>query len=246
MKANPSRTWVPGRRAVVAGPVVAAATLIAAVAVTRAAGVPLRDPGHVSVVRLGIAAALVLAVAAVDAVVRGARRTGRLLPSGAALRAVGRERWPARRVAAVAIALVSFFATYMAYRNLKSVVPLVRPGDLFDGPLQSVDRSLFGGSPPAVVLHSALGTSVATPVLSVVYLLFFSFIPVALAAALVLAPSPAAGLFVVTALAANWALGAGSYYVLPSLGPFHADPAAFAHLPASGVSAMQHTLLAER
>ena len=35
---------------------------------------------------------------------------------------------------------------------------------------------------------------------------------------------------VVTALALTWALGAASYYVLPSIGPFHVDPGAFAHL----------------
>ena len=52
-------------------------------------------------------------------------------------------------------ALVSFYVTYLAYRNLKSVVPLLRPDELFDGRLADLDRSLFAGSDPADLLHSA-------------------------------------------------------------------------------------------
>ena len=39
-----------------------------------------------------------------------------------------------RRAAGITVgtALVSFYATYFAYRNLKSVVPLLRPDELFD------------------------------------------------------------------------------------------------------------------
>jgi hypothetical protein len=41
---------------------------------------------------------------------------------------------------AVASALVSFYVTYLAYRNLKSILPLLRPGELFDRQLADADR----------------------------------------------------------------------------------------------------------
>jgi membrane-associated phospholipid phosphatase len=55
-----------------------------------------------------------------------------------------------------------------------------------------------------------------------------------------------AGLFFATALSLNWALGAGSYFLLPSIGPFHADPATFAALPATEVGHLQQVLIDQR
>ena len=49
-----------------------------------------------------------------------------------------------------------------------------------------------------------------------------------------------------TALSANWLLAAGSYYVLPSLGPFEADPELFSALPTTAVTDLQILLLDER
>jgi hypothetical protein len=215
------------RRAVLAGPVIAAVTLVAAVATTRAAGVPLRDPGHVSIVRLAVASALVAVLIGVDVGVR-------------------RNRWSGPRMGAVALALVSFFVTYFAYRNLKSVVPLIRPGALFDAQLADLDRDVLGDNTPAVLLHDLLGTGAAAPVLSAVYMLFFAFIPVTLALVLVGQRDLRRGLFFSTALACNWLLGAASYFALPSIGPFHQDPASFAALPVTPVSHLQATLLADR
>ena len=45
----------------------------------------------------------------------------------------------------------------MAYRNLKSVVPLLRPGELFDRQLAELDRGMFGGHDPAALLHDPPG-----------------------------------------------------------------------------------------
>jgi hypothetical protein len=215
------------RKAVMAGPVVALVTLLAAVIVTAAAGVPLRDPGHVSAVRLLVAGSLVAILVAADAQLR--------------------ERpWPARRILPAAIALVSFFVTYFAYRNLKSVVPLLEPGRLFDDRLAGIDRDLLGGHAPAALLHDALGSGIAAHILSTVYMAFFVFIPVVLATALVLVRDQRAGLFLTTALSLNWPLAAATYYLLPSIGPFHQDPGTFASLPATAVGRLQDTLIAGR
>jgi hypothetical protein len=236
----------PDRRMLVAGPLVAVISMAAALIVTDAAGVPLRDPDHVAGRRLLMLVGLVALLVALDVVVRAARRSGRRFPPRAAMASVRRERWTRPRVIAVATALVSFYVSYLAYRNLKSVVPLVRP-ELYDHQLYELDRVLFGGSDPAALLHDLLGTGVVTTQLvSLSYMLFFVFIPGTLAFALVFTPNLQAGLFYATAQSLNWLLGAASYFLLPSLGPIYFDPAAFAHLPATGVSDLQALLLDQR
>jgi hypothetical protein len=139
---------------------------------------------------------------------------------------VRRERWTRSRAIAVGIALVSFYVSYFAYRNLKSVVPLLRP-ELFDRQLLEIDRGMFGGNDPAAILHALLGTGIATQFFSAAYLLFFIFIPGTLAFALVFTPNLRAGLFYATAQSLNWLLGAASYFLLPSLGPVYAEPGLF-------------------
>ncbi len=229
-----------------AGPVVALVTSVAALLATNAAGVPFRDPDHVAGRRLLIVVAFVLVLVALDVVIRAGRLTGRHWPSVAAMRHVRRERWTPGRGWAVGIALLSFYATYLAYRNLKSVVPLLRPGELFDRQLAEFDRSLFGGNDPAALMHTILGTGLPTHFLSSVYMLFFLFIPATLALAVVFSRNLQAGIFFVTAMSLNWVLGAASYFLLPSLGPIYYDPAAFSQLPGTGVSRLQEILLDQR
>ena len=106
-------------------------TLVAALITTSAAGVSLRDPAGVSLQRFTIAAALIAVLVGLDIAFRS-----------------GRARWTPARVATVIGALVSFYVTYLAYRNLKSVVPLLRPDELFDRRLADLDRSLFVGQRP--------------------------------------------------------------------------------------------------
>ena len=91
----------------------------------------------------------------------------------------------ARARLAVGGALVGFYATYMAYRNLKSIVPLLRPDDLFDRQLADLDRDLFLGHDPAALLHTLLGTGVTTHVLSAAYVAFIVFLPLTIGVALV-------------------------------------------------------------
>ena len=238
---EPQSRW----RSAAAGPLVALAALLAAVVATRSAGVPLRDPGHVTSSRLAVASGLVALLIGLDIAVRAARRTAARRPSLAAIGQIRSERWPPTRLAIVAVALLSFFATYFAYRNIKSVVPLLRPGDLYDRPLRDIDRDLLGGQDPGALLHGVLGTGTAAHALAAVYTSFFVFVPVSIAVALVW-PDVRAGLFVVTALSATWLLGAGSYLLLPSIGPFHAEPATFAALPSTAVSDLQTRLLEQR
>ena len=113
-------------------------------------GSPLRDPDHVAALYLGLVGFGMLLLVGFDIVVRAgsARRRGFPRRAGRCAQ-VRRERWTPWRGFAVAAALISFYATYLAYRNLKSIVPLLRPDELFDRQLADLDRGLFAGHDPA-------------------------------------------------------------------------------------------------
>jgi hypothetical protein len=242
---HPVATDPPPWRSVLAGLVVAGVTLVAALLATRAAGVPLRDPDHVAATYFVLVGFSVLVLVWLDIAVRAGRRTATLTPSRAAMRSVRRERWNWPRGVAVASALISFYVSYMAYRNLKGVVPLLRPGELFDRQLADFERGVFGGD-PAALLHSLLGTGLMTQILSVVYVVFIVLLPLSLALALVFSRDVPGGLFYATALSINWPLGAASYFLLPALGPVYAYPGTFAQLPDSKASYLQGVLLDQR
>ena len=244
--ADPGASELATWRSVAAGPVVAFVTVLFALVATQAAGVAFADWEGAVARRCALVGSIVALLVVLDIVVRAAWRSRELNPSRAAMRSVRRDRWPLLRCVAVASALVSFYVTYAAYRNLKSTVPLLRPGELFDRQLADYDRVLFGGTDPAALLHTLLGTGIAAEALSVVYMTFFYFVMAALAYALVFAPSPRAGIFLVTALSLNWALGAGFYFLLPALGPIYADAASFAELPTTRVSGLQDVLIRQR
>src|SRR3954451_3581297 len=246
-RAAPVALTAPPRwRGLLAGPLVAAVTVVVALVATHRAGVPLRDPDHVAALYLALVGCGVALLVGLDIAIRAARRTATLRPSRAALRSVRRERWTARRGVAVGSALIGFYVTYMAYRNLKAIVPLLRPGELFDHQLADLDRDLFFGHDPAALLHTVLGTGFVAHILSTFYVAFIVFLPLSLAIALVFARQLQAGLFYATALSINWVLGAASYFLLPSLGPVYAEPGDFSRLPASEVTHLQHVLLDQR
>jgi hypothetical protein len=229
-----------------AGPMVAIATTIAALIATSKAGVRFRDPDHVAAGYVAMVGGAVFLLVGLDIAFRAGRQERTWRPSRAALGRVRRERWTAGRSAGVAVALLSFYATYLAYRNLKAVVPLLRPGELFDGQLAALDRRLLGGHDPASVLHTLLGTGIPTHVLSTIYVAFIVFLPLSLAVALVFVAELRTSLLYAAALSINWILGAASYFVLPSLGPAYADPASVAGLPHSEVTHLQQVLLDQR
>ncbi len=246
--AGRSRSSRPGTpwRGVWAGTLVAVATVVAGVIATDAVGLPLRDPDHVAALYLALVGFGVLLLVGLDVALRARARSSGRWPSRAAMAAVRRDRWTPGRGVAVGAALVGFYATYMAYRNLKSIVPLLRPGDLFDRQLADVDRGLFAGHDPAALLHTLLGTGAAAHVLSAFYVAFIVFLPLTIGVALVFSTDLRPALFYVTAQSVNWVLGAASYFLLPSLGPIYFDPAAFAELPATEVTRLQGILMDQR
>jgi membrane-associated phospholipid phosphatase len=233
-------------RAALGAPVVAALTLVAALVATHRAGLPVRDPDHVAALYLLMVGFGVLVMVGLDIAWRASRLTGSFPPSRSAMARVRRERWTAARGMAAGGALVGFYVSYMAYRNLKSVVPLLRPGDNFDRALADVDRALFGGNDPAALLHTLLGTGVVTHFLSGAYVAFIVFLPLTIGVALVFSRDLHAGLFYTTTQSINWLLGAASYLLVPALGPVYANPGAFADLPASEVTHLQAILLDQR
>jgi hypothetical protein len=185
----------PAWRGAAACLLVTVIAFVIALIATNAAGVPLRDPSNVTEGRLTKALLLVAVLIAVDCVLRG------------------RERWPAARLAMTGGVVLAFYATYFAYRNLKSIVPLLRD-ELFDRRLGDIDRSVFGGSDPAEVLHDLLGTGISAEVLSVVYGFFFAFVPISIAFALVVPRDPRPGAVLRDRALAE--LGAGGRELLPA------------------------------
>jgi membrane-associated phospholipid phosphatase len=229
------------------GLAVAVALVTGAVAIACALhlGLPLRDPDGFlgpTYVRLPLIVALGLAA---DVLPRALLRARSVRAVGEQIRLVARERWPWRRLGQVLLGLAAFYATYVSYRSLKHFLPLLRT-DLVDDELLQLDREMTGGVAPAQYLHDLLGTGAAAHVLSWVYLAFLMFVPVSLGAALVSRGRSHDASWYVTALCLNWALGAASYYVLPSRGPIYAEPQLFWDLPQTGTSALQHSLLVSR
>lgn len=208
-------------------------------------GLPLRDPDGIAGPAYVRLPGIVLVFLAADVLPRTLARRRRLGGLRASYRQVLAERCSAERLVMVAAGLLSFYVTYVAYRNVKSYVPWARPG-LDDGWMLQLDRALFLGHAPSSVLQAVLGTGVAAHVLAFVYLAFLLFVPLSLAASLVWARDPRRGAWYVTAMGIAWALGAASYYVIPSLGPVYARPGLFSDLPVTGVTTLQESLLRNR
>jgi hypothetical protein len=241
-----SRVRTARWRVTAAGPLVAVGILIWAIVATDSVGLVVRDPDHVAALYFALVGTGAALLVGLDVVIRAARRTGSFPPRREAILAVRRERWTPWRATAAASALFGFYVSYMAYRNLKAIVPLVRPGELFDDQLDAFDRAIFSGNDPAALLHSLLGTGMVTHVLSAAYVAFIVFLPLTIGLALVFSRDLEAGLFYTTAQSINWVLGAASYFLLPSLGPIYADPAAFSALPSSEVTHLQQALMDQR
>lgn len=235
-----------GWRLVLAAPLVAALTVVAALIATAEAGFTFRDPDHVAalyVVEVGAGVALLVLL---DVYLRARRRTGLRWPPKAELLTIRRERWTLKRSGAVALAIVAFYVTYLAYRNLKASLPLLRPGDLFDSQLADADRFLFFNHDPAALLHDLLGTGIAAHLLSVFYIAFIVFLPLSLGLALVFVERLQVSLFYATAMCVNWVLGMVSYFLLPALGPIYYYPGWFSDLPHTEVTRLQELLMDDR
>jgi membrane-associated phospholipid phosphatase len=228
------RPWVARIWVVVA--VFAAVTVLRSVQV----GIPLRDPaGAVLAWRLVISLVLLVVLAVVDQVVRGGRSqwTARGVLAGL------RTRWTGSRIRLTVGALVAYHLVYFCYHNLKS-------WDVFNHPRDAMllrwDRWLFLGHSPAVLLHDLLGQHVAAYVLMVFYESFSTLITVAVVAAVVFVDRVRDGYVFIASAIWVWILGVGSYYLIPSLGPFSSAPREFAGLPHTMIQDTQARYMGQR
>lgn len=203
-------------------------------------GIPVRDPhGAIFRSRIALSLGLFTVLALVDASVRAGRRgwtVGRAL-------GVLRKRWPRRRLTLAMSGLLAYHLVYFCYHNLKSwdVFNHVR-----DDMLLRWDRWLFLGHSPAVLLHDLLGQHVAAYVLMVVYESFPTLMSVSFVAALVFVNRIRDGYVFIASALWVWILGVGSYYLIPSLGPFNSAPPEFAGLPHTMIQDTQARYLAQR
>lgn len=172
-------------------------------------------------------------------------------------RAVLRDQWTFGRFGNIATGLLVFYITYVAYRNLKSVLPAVRQNTeldpevsgalLYDRFLLNLDYWIFFGNHPFDLLHSLLTTEPwMVHFLSFIYVAYLPLIPVSLGAMLVWSRDTSLGCWYATTLSLNWVLGTISYYMVPSLGPAYLHPPYFSHLPDSGVTQLQTALFRNR
>ncbi|MCD4532655.1 phosphatase PAP2 family protein [Nocardioides sp. cx-169] len=145
----------------------------------------------------------------------------RLRPS--AMPGIVRERirthWNRERVTLVVVGVVSFYVTYVSYRNLKSCLPIARGDVEYDRELMYLDRVLFFGQDPPVILHALLGETFSAHILSYIYVLFLPMVPLMLTAWLVWSRNISFGYWFATSQCLAWSLGTLSYYALPTKGP---------------------------
>ena len=164
---------------------------------------------------------------------------------GTAVRTVLHQRWTSRQVRFMFVGLVAWYVTYATFRNLKNAVPFVNHR-IWDDTLASIDRALWFGHDPAAVLHSLFGDGLAAQVFSTIYVAWIVLIPLALTWALVWTRNRAVASWFVTAIAVDWALGAASYFLVPTLGPVYSDEKTFAGLQNTMVSGLQQSMFDDR
>src|SRR3954451_18672255 len=160
---------------------IAAPMAVATAVVALSDGLSVKDTDKMLSARSAGLLGAVLFFVLLDLVPLAVMRRGRF---DKALVAVARERWNPRRFAAVGLVFLSFYITYLSYRNLKGFLPFITDQD-YDAKLLSIDRSLFFGHDPGTLLHHLLGTGLAAHLLSTVYLFFLAFVPISLGAALI-------------------------------------------------------------
>jgi hypothetical protein len=136
-----------------------------------------------------------------------------------------RSHWTRDRMVLVVSGILCFYITYVSYRNLKSQLPFILGvNHKYDRELFSLDKALFLGHEPAIVLHNLLGDGISAEFLSSVYLWFLPLVPLALAVWLVWSRNLAFGYWFATSQCIAWSLGTVSYYALPTLGPGFQHP----------------------
>jgi hypothetical protein len=162
-----------------------------------------------------------------------------------------REHWTKERITLVTVGLISFYVTYVSYRNIKNFLPFImRDGDgpptKYDYALHRFDDWLLFGHDPSSLLHQWLGTGVTAYVLSWIYLLFLPMVPVSVVIWAVWSRNVSFGYWFITAQCICWALGTLSYYAIPTLGPNFFFPWLYSDLPDTGVAQLQDALFYSR
>lgn len=172
---------------------------------------------------------------------------GRLHPTRtvAAVRDRLRTHWTRPRVLLVVVGISCFYVTYVAYRNLKSLLPLVRD-EMYDRELQLLDRVIFFGQDPSKVLHDLFGTTISAHVLSSIYLAYIPLVAILVTVWLVWSKNIGYGWWFVTAQGIAWTLGVLSYYALPTLGPGLAYPSLYGDLTPTGTTDLMDSLVNAR
>lgn len=165
-------------------------------------------------------------------------------------REIVRERvhthWTRERLTLVVMGLVCFYITYVSYRNLKSFLPFVMGEKKYDYELHLIDKALFFGNEPALVLHDIFGTQWAAYFLSTIYLWFLPLVPLALTAWLIWSRNISYGYWFVTSQVIAWSLGTLSYYMLPTLGPGFYAPWLYEDLSYTQTTALMESLSGAR
>ncbi len=206
------------------------AVLMSALAVTASLSVgrPLVDPeGFLgpSWTRLPL---LVGAALLVDLVPRALwQGRGKPAAAWASIQQRWRQHWTRERFTLVVLGIGCFYLTYVAYRNLKSMMPFVMSYRIdgaqkpitYDRELHLVDKALMFGHDPAGVLQSIFGTGFMAWGLSYFYMLFIPMVAVLVAIWVVWSRNITYGYWFVTSQVLIWSLGTATYYALPTLGP---------------------------
>ena len=97
-----------------------------------------------------------------------------------------------------------------------------------------------------MLLHELLGVHLAAYVLLVIYEAFSTLLALGVVASVVFPERVRDGYVFIASGICVWILGVGSYYLIPSLGPFHSAPQDFASLPHTMIEHTQITYMAQR
>lgn len=209
-------------------------------------GIPLRDPDGFLGPAWVRAPLLILGAFVVDIVPRTLWRSrGKLAQFRSEARLLVREHWTRERIQLVVLGVISFYITYVSYRNLKNFLPVLRGEEARvagDYELHKLDQWLFLGNDAAVVLHDVLGTGVTAHVLSWIYLIFLPIVPISVTVWVVWSRNVSFGYWFVTSQCLVWTFGTASYYMIPTLGPNFAFPFLYSELETTEVSGLLEAL----
>jgi len=153
------------------------------------------------------------------------------------------RRWTPERLLLIVSGLLAYHLVYFSYRNLKSWDAFNTPRDDW---LLDLDRRIFAGHSPAVLLHDLLGTHTSAYVLMVVYKSFTYLTATSVVIALAFGRTVRRAYVFLVAAMWTWILGTASYYLIPSLGPFASAPTEFTGLPHTSITDTWAEYLSQR